>query len=89
MANTSSAKKATRVAGRRNLINQARSSRVKSRVRAVEEAIAKGDRPAAELALKAAQPELMRAANRNVIHKNKASRKVSRLARRVKAVGAA
>ena len=88
MANTTSAKKANRVAGRRTRINQARGSRVKSRVRAVEEAIAKGDRPAAELALKAAQPELMRAANHNVIHRNKASRKISRLARRVKAVTA-
>lgn len=88
MANTSSAKKAVRAAARRTRVNQARSSRVKSRVRAVEEAIAKGDRPAAELALRAAQPELMRAANRNVIHRNKASRKISRLARRVKAVGA-
>ena len=88
MANTSSAKKAIRVAARRTRVNQARASRVKSRVRAVEEAIAKGDRPAAELALRAAQPELMRAANRNVIHRNKASRKISRLARRVKAVGA-
>lgn len=88
MANTSSAKKAVRAAARRTRVNQARSSRVKSRVRAVEEAIAKGDRPAAELALRAAQPELMRAANRNVIHRNKASRKISRLARRVKAVTA-
>ncbi len=88
MANTSSAKKANRVAGRRTKINQARSSRIKTRVRAVEEAITKGDRQAAELALRAAQPELMRAANRNVIHRNKASRKISRLARRVKAVTA-
>jgi small subunit ribosomal protein S20 len=61
---------------------------VKSHVRAVEEALAKGDRGAAERALQAAEPELMRAANRNVIHRNRASRKISRLARRVKAVQA-
>ncbi len=88
MANTSSAKKANRAAGRRTKINQARSSRIKTRVRAVEEAIAKGDRRAADLALKSAQPVLMRAANRNVIHRNKAARKISRLARRVKAIPA-
>lgn len=88
MANTSSAKKAIRVAARRTKINQSRSSRVKTSVRLVEEAIAKGDKSAAETALKAAQPQLVRAANNNVMHKNAASRKISRLARRIKAIGA-
>jgi small subunit ribosomal protein S20 len=88
MANTSSAKKATRVAARRNAINQSRRARVKTRVRSVEEAIAKGDRQAAEAALKAAQPEIVRAANKNVMHRNAASRKISRLAHRIKAIKA-
>jgi len=88
MANTSSAKKAIRAAARRTIVNQSRSSRVKTSVRLVEEAIAKGDRSAAEAALKTAQPQLVRAANKNVMHRNAASRKISRLARRVKAIGA-
>ena len=88
MANTSSAKKATRVAARRNAINQSRRARVKTRVRSVEEAIAKGDRQAAEAALKAAQPEIVRAANKTVMHRNAASRKISRLAHRIKAIKA-
>ena len=88
MANTKSAKKANRVAQRRTKINQTRRSRVKTHVRSVEEAIVKGDKPAAEAALRAAQPEIVRAANRNVMHKNAASRKISRLARRIKAIKA-
>ncbi|HEY7747803.1 MAG TPA: 30S ribosomal protein S20 [Aestuariivirgaceae bacterium] len=88
MANTSSAKKATRVAARRNKINQARRARIKTFVRAVEEAIAKGDKKSAEAALQAAQPELVRAANRNVVHKNAASRKISRLSHRIKVINA-
>lgn len=86
MANTSSAKKAIRVAARRNTINQARRARLKTFVRHIEEAITKGDKPAAEAALKAAQPEIVRAANKRVMHKNAASRKISRLARRLKAI---
>ncbi len=84
MANTSSAKKATRKIARRTLINKSRRSRVRGYVRKVEEALAAGDKAAAEAALKAAQPELMRAATKGVMHKNTASRKVSRLAHRVK-----
>ena len=86
MANTSSAKKATRVAARRTKVNQNRRSRVRSFIRTVEDAIAKGDRAAAEAALKSAQPEIVRAANRKVMHRNAASRKISRLSRRVKAI---
>jgi small subunit ribosomal protein S20 len=84
MANTSSAKKATRVAARRTVINKNRVSRVRSSVRKVEEALTSGDRAAAEAALKAAEPELMRGAQKGVIHKNTAARKVSRLVKRVK-----
>lgn len=87
MANTRSAKKAARVAVRRTLVNRNRLSRVRSSVRKVEEAIASGDRSAAEAALKGAQPELMRGAQKGIIHKNAASRKVSRLAQRIKKLG--
>ncbi|MGN6463987.1 MAG: 30S ribosomal protein S20 [Rhizobiaceae bacterium] len=88
MANTSSAKKATRKIERRAAVNKVRRSRVRSYVRKVEEAIASGDQAAAQAALTAAQPELMRAATKGVLHRNTASRKVSRLARRVKALSA-
>lgn len=86
MANTRSAKKATRVAGRRAVINKNRVSRMRTHVRGVEEAITKGDKAAALAALKVAEPELRRGAQKGVIHKNAASRKVSRLAHRVKAL---
>ncbi|MCA1369158.1 30S ribosomal protein S20 [Ensifer aridi] len=86
MANTTSAKKATRKIARRTAVNKARRSRIRSFVRKVEEAIASGDQAVAAEALKAAQPELMRAATKGVLHANTASRKVSRLAQRVKAL---
>jgi small subunit ribosomal protein S20 len=88
MANTKSAKKATRVAARRTEINKNRVSRIRTQVRKVEEAIASGNKSAAEAALKVAQPELMRGAQKGVMHKNTASRKVSRLSARVKALKA-
>lgn len=88
MANTSSAKKATRKIDRRTAVNRNRRSRVRTFVRKVEEALAAGDKTAAEAAFQAAQPELMRAAIKGVLHKNTASRKVSRLAQRLKALSA-
>ena len=88
MANTKSAKKATRVASRRNEINTNRMSRLRSSVRKVEEALTAGDRAAAQAALNAAQPELMRGAQKGVLHRNAASRKVSRLTKRVNALKA-
>ncbi|MBN9079016.1 MAG: 30S ribosomal protein S20 [Rhizobiales bacterium 65-79] len=88
MANTSSAKKATRKLERRTAVNKVRRSRMRGYVRKVEEAIAAGDKATAQAALVAAQPELMRAATKGVLHRNTASRKVSRLARRVKALPA-
>ena len=88
MANTKSAKKATRVAARRNEINKNRMSQMRGSVRKVEEAIAAGNKTAAEAALQAAQPELMRGAQKGIIHKNTASRKVSRLSGRIKALKA-
>jgi small subunit ribosomal protein S20 len=86
MANTTSAKKATRKIARRTEVNKARRSRMRTFLRKVEEAIASGDKSAAADALKAAQPEIMRAAQKGVVHKNTASRKVSRLAHRVGAL---
>jgi small subunit ribosomal protein S20 len=86
MANTSSAKRAARVAIKRTAINKNRVSRVRSSVRKVEEALAKGDKQAALAALAAAEPELMRGAQKGVTHKNAASRKVSRLTKRVRAL---
>jgi small subunit ribosomal protein S20 len=88
MANTTSAKKATRKIERRTAVNKARRSRVRGFLRKVEEAIASGDKAAATAAFQAAQPELMRAASKGVVHANTASRKVSRLASRVKALQA-
>ncbi|MFT3733048.1 MAG: 30S ribosomal protein S20 [Hyphomicrobium sp.] len=88
MANTSSAKKAARQMIRRTEINKARRSRVKSEVRSVEEAIKSGDRAKAQAALAAAEPLLVRTAQKGVMHKKTASRKVSRLAQRVKAMSA-
>jgi small subunit ribosomal protein S20 len=88
MANTTSAKKATRKIERRTEVNKARRSRMRTFLRKVEEAIASGDQGAAAAALKAAQPEIMRAAQKGVVHKNTASRKVSRLAARVSTLGA-
>jgi small subunit ribosomal protein S20 len=88
MANTSSAKKATRKIEHRTTVNKNRRSRVRTFVRKVEEALASGDKAAAEAAFAAAQPELARAASKGVLHRNTASRKVSRLAQRVKALNA-
>ncbi|MBX3578251.1 MAG: 30S ribosomal protein S20 [Rhizobiaceae bacterium] len=86
MANTSSAKKATRKIARRAAVNKTRRSRVRTFVRKLEEALASGDKAAAQAAFQAAQPELMRAATKGVLHRNTASRKVSRLAQRLKAL---
>lgn len=88
MANTSSAKKATRKIERRTAVNRNRKSRMRTFLRKVEEAIASGDQGAAKAALRAAEPEMMRAAQNGIVHKNTASRKVSRLASRVKALSA-
>lgn len=88
MANTPSAIKAVRKIEARTKTNTARRSRVRTFLRKVEEAIAAGDKEAAAAALRAAQPELQRAAGKGVFHKNMANRKISRLAQRIKALGA-
>ncbi len=86
MANTPQSKKRARQAERRTDINKARRSRIRTFLRRVEEAIASGDQGAAGTALREAQPELMRGVTKGIVHKNTASRKISRLAARVKAI---
>ncbi len=87
MANTKSAKKAVRVIARRTAINKSRRTRMRSFIRKVEEAIAGGNQSEASKALQAAQPEVMRVVKHGILHKNTASRKISRLHARVKALG--
>ena len=86
MANSPQAKKRARQIERRTAINKNRKSRIRTFLRKVEEAIESGDKVAAVTALRAAQPELMRGVTKGLFHKNTASRKVSRLASRVKAI---
>jgi small subunit ribosomal protein S20 len=88
MANSPQAKKRARQAERRTDVNKIRRTRIRTFLRKVEEAIAGGDMAAAASALKSAQPEIMRGVTKGILHKNTASRKVSRLSARVKALGA-
>jgi small subunit ribosomal protein S20 len=88
MANTKSAKKAARQTIRRTAVNKARRSRMRSAVRKVEEAIASGNKEVAQAALKEAEPIMVRTAQKGMTHRKTASRKVSRLAKRVGALGA-
>lgn len=88
MANTRSAKKMVRKIETRTAVNKARRSRMRTFLRKVETAIAAGNRDDARTALKEAQPEVMRAAQKGIVHKNTASRKISRLSARVKAMSA-
>lgn len=83
MANTPSAKKAVRKISRRTAVNKIRRTRMRGFIRKVEEAVAAGDKAKADEALKSAQPEIMRAAGKGILHKNTASRKISRLAQRI------
>ena len=87
MANTSQSRKRARQNERRNAVNKARRSRIRTYLRKVEEAVASGDAEAARTALRDAQPELMRGVTKGVYHKNTASRKISRLSSRIKALG--
>ncbi len=84
MANTPGAKKAIRKIARRTEVNTARRSRMRTFVRKFEEAVEAGDAAAAKVAFAAAESELMRAVSKGVLHKNTGSRKVSRLAARLK-----
>ena len=89
MANTTQSAKRARQSEKRFAVNKARRSRIRTFLRKVEEAIASGDQVAAAAALQAAQPELMRGVTNGVLHKNTASRKMSRLSHRVKTLGQA
>jgi len=86
MANLSSSKKMVRKIERRTARNRDQKSKMRSFIRRVDEAIAKGDKAAAETALRDAQPLIARAGRKGLMHKKTASRKVSRLAKRVSAI---
>lgn len=83
MANTKSAKKAARQIARRTVVNKSRRARVRSAMRKVEEALTAGDRSGALTAMAEAEPALIRAAQKGIVHRNAARRKVSRLAQRI------
>ena len=86
MANNPSARKRIRTAAKRTEINRARRSRIRTFVKKVELALASGDKAAATAAFKLAEPELARGVSKGVMHKNTASRKISRLSARIKAL---
>jgi len=87
MPNIASSAKRVRTTAKRTKINQARKTRVRGFMRKVEEAISKGDKTAAQAALKAAEPEIMRGVSKGILHKNTGARKVSRLSKRVAKLG--
>jgi small subunit ribosomal protein S20 len=86
MAQHKSAEKRIRQTKRRTEVNRARTSRMRSAVKEAEAAVASGDKTAAAKALRASEPELMRAVKAGLVKKNTASRKISRLAKRIKAL---
>lgn len=86
MAQHKSAEKRIRQTKRRTEVNRARTSRMRSAVKEAETAVASGDKAAAQKALRASEPELMRAVKAGLVKKNTASRKISRLAKRIKAL---
>jgi small subunit ribosomal protein S20 len=88
MANTKSAKKAARQALRRTEVNKSRRTRMRTAIRKAEEAITGADANMALKALEAAQSQLMKAAQKGIVHKNMAARKISRLSKRIKALEA-
>lgn len=88
MANNPSARKRIRQTAKRTVINKSRVSRIRTFVRKVELALASGNAEAARTAFKAAEPEIRRGVSKGVLHLNTAARKISRLARRVKALSA-
>ncbi len=87
MANTAQAKKRVRQTARRTMVNRDRRSRIRNFVKRVELAISSGDKSVAEAALRAAEPEIMRGVTKGILHKNTASRKVSRLSHRIVSLG--
>ncbi|HYI27155.1 MAG TPA: 30S ribosomal protein S20 [Bradyrhizobium sp.] len=87
MANTPQAKKRIRRNDRRAVINGARVSRIRTFIKQLESALASGDKDQAQAAMKKVQPELARGVAKGVVHKNTAARKISRLTKRVAALG--
>ena len=87
MANSPQAKKRIRSAAARTLVNKNRRSRIRTFVKKVEGALEAGDKSAAEVALKEAQPELQRGVTKGLVHKKTAARKISRLAHQVNKLG--
>ena len=87
MANTPQARKRIRRNDRRAVVNGARVSRIRTFVKQVEAALASGDKAQAEAAIRKVQPEMMRGVAKGVVHKNTAARKISRLTKRVAALG--
>ena len=86
MAHHRSATKRIRQTAKRTAVNRSRMSRIKTFVRKVEDALAKGDVSSAQAAFRDAEPEIRRGITKGVLHLNTASRKISRLSRRVKAL---
>jgi small subunit ribosomal protein S20 len=86
MANTTSAKNFFFNDTAPTEINKQRTSRLKTEVRKVEEAITAGNKAAAVEALKVAEPLLARTAQKGGVHHRAASRKTSRLVRRIRAM---
>ena len=86
MANSAQAKKRARQIERRTEVNKARRSRIRTYLKKVDEALESGDKGVAQQALKVVQPELMRGVSKGIMHKNTATRKMSRLSSRVKAL---
>lgn len=89
MANTPSAEKRIRRNQRRAAVNKARMSRIRTFVKKVEAAIDSGVKADAVAAFAAAEPELMRGVSKGVVHRNTAARKISRLSKRIAALGTA
>lgn len=88
MANTTSAQKMVRKIARRTAVNKSRRSRVRTFIKKLDVALQAGDRDGALTAFRTAESEIMRAVSKGVMHKNTASRKVSRLSKRVRALEA-
>ena len=88
MANHASAKKRIRQIGKRTVVNRNRIGRIRTYVRKVEEAIVAGDAALAQTAFREAQPEMMRGVSKGILHRNTVSRKISRLAKRIKSLNA-
>lgn len=86
MANTKSAKKATRKIAKRTEVNKVRRTKLRSYLRKMEETLKEGKKQEAQTQLKTVQPIIMKAASKGIIHKNTAARKMSRLSARVKAI---